>query len=46
VVERQPLPRSLGVAAGVGVLGYLLFVVLLRVPLPYGMFDPAVWSLL
>jgi Tripartite tricarboxylate transporter TctB family len=46
VVERQPLPRSLGVAAGVGVLGHLLFVVLLRVPLPYGVFDPAVWSLL
>jgi hypothetical protein len=46
VVERQPLVRSIGVAAGVGVVGHLLFVVLLRVPLPYGVFDPAVWSLL
>ena len=46
VVERQPLLRSVGVAAGVGVVGHLLFVVLLRVPLPYGVFDPAVWSLL
>jgi putative tricarboxylic transport membrane protein len=46
VVERQPLLRSVGVAAGVGLLGHLLFVVLLRVPLPYGVFDPAVWSLL
>ncbi len=46
VVERQPLPRSVGVAAAVGVLGHLLFVVLLRVPLPLGVFDPAVWSLL
>jgi Tripartite tricarboxylate transporter TctB family len=45
-VERQPLLRSVGVAAGVGLLGHLLFVVLLRVPLPYGVFDPAVWSLL
>jgi hypothetical protein len=46
VVERQPLLRSVGVATGVGLLGHLLFVVLLRVPLPYGVFDPAVWSLL
>lgn len=46
VVERQPLLRSVGVAAGVGVLGHLIFVVLLRVPLPLGVFDPAVWSLL
>lgn len=45
-VERQPLLRSVGLAVGVGVLGHLLFVVLLRVPLPYGVFDPAVWSLL
>jgi hypothetical protein len=45
-VERQPLLRSVLVAAGVGVVGHLLFVVLLRVPLPLGVFDPAVWSLL
>lgn len=46
VVERQPLLRSAAVAAGVGVIGYLLFVELLRVPLPLGLLDPEVWSLL
>lgn len=44
VVERQPLTRSVLVAALVMGLSYLLFVVVLRIPLPFGLFDPAVWS--
>jgi len=44
VVERQPLVRSLLVAGLVLAVSYLLFVVVLRVPLPFGLFDPAVWS--
>ncbi|AXB41165.1 tripartite tricarboxylate transporter TctB family protein [Amycolatopsis albispora] len=46
VVERQPFWRSAAVAAGVGAAGYLIFVALLRVPLPLGLFDPALWSAL
>lgn len=46
VVERQPFLRSAAVAVGVGVIGHLLFVELLRVPLPLGLLDPDVWSLL
>jgi Tripartite tricarboxylate transporter TctB family len=46
VVERQPLLRSVAVAVGVGAIGHLLFVELLRVPLPLGLLDPDVWSLL
>ncbi|TDC27968.1 hypothetical protein E1265_00010 [Streptomyces sp. 8K308] len=44
VVERQPLPRSLLVAGATYAMAHLIFVVVLRVPLPLGVFDPAVWS--
>ncbi|MFC7745336.1 tripartite tricarboxylate transporter TctB family protein [Nocardiopsis composta] len=45
-VERmRPLPAA-GVAAGVLAVSYLLFTVLLRVPLPLGLLDPALWSAL
>ncbi|OAH14004.1 tripartite tricarboxylate transporter TctB family protein [Streptomyces jeddahensis] len=46
VAERLPWPVALAVSAGGFVGAYLLFVVLLRVPLPFGLFDPAVWSVL
>lgn len=46
VVEKQPLVRSLLVAAGTFVVAYLIFVVLLQVPLPFGLLDPDVWSTL
>lgn len=45
-VERQPLGRSLLVTVLTFAAAYLLFIVLLRVPLPFGLFDPAVWSAL
>ncbi|WP_306321619.1 MULTISPECIES: tripartite tricarboxylate transporter TctB family protein [unclassified Streptomyces] len=44
VVERQPLARSVLVAALVFALSYLLFITVLSIPLPFGLFDPAVWS--
>ncbi|WP_432573337.1 tripartite tricarboxylate transporter TctB family protein [Kineococcus sp. SYSU DK005] len=43
VVERQPLLRSLLVAGGTLAVSYLVFVVLLGIPLPTGLLDPAVW---
>ncbi|GAB2820779.1 tripartite tricarboxylate transporter TctB family protein [Streptomyces daliensis] len=46
VVERQPLGRSVLVSAATFAVAYLLFIVVLRVPLPFGLFDPAVWSAL
>ncbi|MGW0789213.1 tripartite tricarboxylate transporter TctB family protein [Streptomyces sp. NPDC002911] len=46
VVERMRRPAALATAAGVLVVSYLLFVVVLRVPLPFGLFDPALWSVL
>ncbi|MBA4863033.1 tripartite tricarboxylate transporter TctB family protein [Streptomyces sp. PSKA54] len=46
VVERLPLPRALAVSAGVFAVAYLLFIVVLRVPLPFGLLDPATWSTL
>ncbi len=45
-VERLRWPVALATAAGVLVVSYLLFTVVLRVPLPLGLFDPAVWSTL
>ncbi|MGK5529704.1 tripartite tricarboxylate transporter TctB family protein [Streptomyces sp. URMC 129] len=44
VVERQPWPRSAAMAAATLAGTYLLFEVLLRIPLPLGIFDPALWS--
>ncbi|TDC63251.1 tripartite tricarboxylate transporter TctB family protein [Streptomyces hainanensis] len=44
VVERQPPLRSLLVAGATYAVAHLIFVVVLRVPLPLGVFDPAVWS--
>jgi hypothetical protein len=44
VVERQPLTRSAAMAAATLAVTYLIFDELLRIPLPYGIFDPAVWS--
>lgn len=46
VVERLRPLVSLATAAGVLVVSYALFIVVLRVPLPLGLFDPAVWSAL
>ncbi|WP_432561886.1 tripartite tricarboxylate transporter TctB family protein [Kineococcus sp. SYSU DK003] len=43
-VERQPLLRSLAVAVGTLAVSYLVFVVLLQIPLPWGLLDPAVWE--
>ncbi|MBR8744278.1 tripartite tricarboxylate transporter TctB family protein [Nocardiopsis sp. MG754419] len=43
-VERLRPPVALAASFGVLVVCYLLFVVLLRVPLPLGVFDPALWS--
>ncbi len=43
-VERLRPPVALTASIGVLVVCYLLFVVLLRVPLPLGVFDPALWS--
>lgn len=43
-VERLRLPVAITASVGVLVVCYLLFVVLLRVPLPLGIFDPALWS--
>ncbi|MEE2040656.1 tripartite tricarboxylate transporter TctB family protein [Nocardiopsis sp. CT-R113] len=43
-VERLRWPVALGASLGVLVVCYLLFVVLLRVPLPLGVFDPALWG--
>jgi membrane associated rhomboid family serine protease len=45
-VEKLRRPVALSTAAGVLVVSYLLFTVVLRVPLPLGLFDPAVWSTL
>lgn len=39
VVERMPLVPSLAVTAGAGALGYVLFVVVLAIPLPMGLLD-------
>lgn len=44
VVERRPLGQAVLVSGLVLAVSYLLFVVVLRVPLPFGLFDPAVWS--
>ncbi|MFZ3560551.1 tripartite tricarboxylate transporter TctB family protein [Streptomyces sp. BH055] len=44
VVERQPLGRSVLVAVLVFAVSYLLFITILSIPLPFGLFDPAVWS--
>jgi hypothetical protein len=46
VVERMRRPVALATAAGVLAVSYALFVVVLRVPLPFGVFDPALWSTL
>ncbi|WP_435110432.1 tripartite tricarboxylate transporter TctB family protein [Nocardiopsis synnemataformans] len=43
-VERLRWPVAVTASAGVLVVCYLLFVVLLRVPLPLGLLDPALWS--
>lgn len=43
-VERLRWPVALTASVGVLVVCYLLFVVLLRVPLPLGVFDPTLWS--
>ncbi|WP_369068385.1 tripartite tricarboxylate transporter TctB family protein [Kineococcus terrestris] len=43
VVEKQPVVRSAVVAGATFVVTYLVFGVLLRVPLPLGVFDPALW---
>ncbi|MFI6690690.1 tripartite tricarboxylate transporter TctB family protein [Streptomyces sp. NPDC050433] len=45
-VEKLRWPVALATSAGVLVVSYLLFTVVLRVPLPLGLFDPAVWSTL
>lgn len=45
-VERLTWPTALATAVGVLAVAYLLFIVVLRVPLPLGLFDPAVWSVL
>ena len=44
VVERQPFLRSLLVAAATLGVSYLVFVVLLKIPLPLGLLDPALWE--
>lgn len=41
VVERQPVVRSLLVAVATLAVSYLVFVVLLNIPLPLGLLDPA-----
>ncbi|MFF5987341.1 tripartite tricarboxylate transporter TctB family protein [Prauserella flavalba] len=46
VVEKQSLVRSLVVSAVTFAVAYLIFVALLRIPLPLGLLDPAVWSVL
>ncbi|MBK1783293.1 tripartite tricarboxylate transporter TctB family protein [Prauserella cavernicola] len=46
VVEKQSLLRSLLVSAMTFGVSYLIFVALLRIPLPLGLLDPAVWSVL
>lgn len=46
VVERRPMLRSIIVTAATFAVAYLIFVVLLRIPLPLGLLDPAVWSAL
>ncbi|MBA2945791.1 tripartite tricarboxylate transporter TctB family protein [Streptomyces himalayensis] len=46
VVERLPLPRAAAVSAGVFGVSYLLFIVVLQVPLPFGLFDATTWSVL
>lgn len=38
-VERMPVVTSLIVTAGAGVLAYVLFIVVLQVPLPMGVFE-------
>lgn len=43
-VERLRPWVALTASAGVLIVCYLLFVVLLRVPLPLGLFDPALWG--
>ncbi|MGW8527962.1 MULTISPECIES: tripartite tricarboxylate transporter TctB family protein [Nocardiopsidaceae] len=43
-VERLRWPVALTASLGVLVVCYLLFGVLLRVPLPLGVFDPALWG--
>ncbi|MFE3139853.1 tripartite tricarboxylate transporter TctB family protein [Streptomyces scopuliridis] len=43
-VEKLRWPVALATAGGVLGVSYLLFTVVLRVPLPLGLFDPAVWS--
>ncbi|GHB48516.1 hypothetical protein GCM10010377_44300 [Streptomyces viridiviolaceus] len=44
VVERMRWPAALATSVGVLVVSYLLFIVVLRVPLPFGLLDPALWS--
>jgi putative tricarboxylic transport membrane protein len=46
VVERMRLPVALATSVGVLVVSYVLFILVLRVPLPFGLLDPAVWSTL
>lgn len=43
-VERMPKAASAIVAAATFGVFYLIFVMVLRVPLPFGIFDPQFWS--
>lgn len=45
-VERLRWRTSVAAAVGVLAVSYVLFIVVLRVPLPFGLLDPAVWSAL
>lgn len=45
VVERQRWWKALASAVGAFVVSYLIFIVILGTPLPFGLFNPALWGI-